>query len=137
MDVVTKGLSVPTRGCCTVIYDGECRFCVKSKEGIERLSRSIQPGSIRFIPYQSLEAEQVLGPEYRPGRPDVAYWVGPDGDIQKGLDAMLPLLMGLPGGRLARVVLSLPWVKPIAHRLYKLVARNRYRCFGAMPLRPL
>lgn len=89
-----------TRDCCMVIYDGECRFCVKSKEGIERLSRSDQPASVRFIPYQSRDAEKALGSGYRLGRPDVAYLIGADGQIRQGLDAILPLLPGLPGGRL-------------------------------------
>jgi len=122
---------------CTVIYDGTCRFCVRSKEGIERLSRSDGPGSIRFIPYQSQEAQQTLGSEYRPGRPDVAYLVGADGRICQGLDAILPLLPGLPGGRLLAALFVMPLLKPIADRLYGFIARNRYRWFGAVPLKPL
>lgn len=137
MDVITRDLSIGTHGACTVIYDGECRFCVKSKEGFERLARSTQSDPVLFIPYQSLEAEQILGPEYRSGQPEVAYGVGPDGRIHQGLDAILPLVLGLPGGRLAGALLSLPGMKPMAHRLYALVARNRYRWFGAVPLRPL
>lgn len=127
----------PAQHSCTVIYDGACRFCVKSKEGIERLSRSDQPASVRFVPYQSLEAQQALGSEYRPGRPDAAYLVGADGRIRKGLDAFIPLLPGLPGGRLLVTLLTRPAFKPIADRLYEFVARNRYRWFGAVPLKPL
>lgn len=123
--------------CCTLIYDGQCRFCVKSKEGIERLSRSGQPVPVRFIPYQSPEAAQVLGSVYRPGRPEVAYWVGADGQIRQGLDAILPLLPGLPGGRLLVTFLTVPAFKSIASRLYGFLARNRYRWFGDVPVKPL
>lgn len=135
MDATLGDCPLAMRDGCTVIYDGECRFCVKSKEGFERLA--CQSAPVRFIPYQSSEAEQILGPEYRSGRPEVAYRVGSDGRIHQGLDAMLPLLLGLPGGRLAGALLSLPGMKPMAHRLYALVARNRYRWFGATPFRPL
>ncbi len=137
MDATTVDCPTFEPGCCTVIYDGQCRFCVKSKEGIERLARPDHSASVRFIPYQSLEAEQVLGLEYRPGRPDVAYLVGSDGQIRRGLDAIFPLLPGLPAGRLLLVFLTMPVFKPIAHRLYGFLARNRYRWFGAVPVKPL
>ncbi|MBI4001084.1 MAG: DUF393 domain-containing protein [Nitrospira defluvii] len=109
---------------------------MKSKEGIERLSPPDQSASVRYIPYQSLEAEQVLGPEYRPGRPDVAYLVGSDGQIRRGLDAILPLLPSLPGGRFLKAFVTVPAFRPIASRLYRFVARNRYRWFGAVPVKP-
>ncbi len=74
----------------------------------------------------------VLGSEYRPGRPEVAYWVADDGQIRRGLDAILPLLPNIPGGRLLAAFLSMPAFKPMASRLYGFVARNRYRWFGAL-----
>lgn len=118
---------------CTLIYDGACRFCVASKEGIERLSPPDQPASVKYIPYQSVEAEYILGPEYHPGRPEVAYLVGADGQIRKGLDAIVPLLRRLPGGRFVGILLAIPGCRSIASWLYRLVARHRYHWFGTMP----
>ncbi len=136
MDIETRdGLTVQ-RNSCTVIYDGECRFCVKSKEGIERLSPPDQSASVRYIPYRSLEAEQLLGPDHRLGRPDVAYWIGADGQVRKGLDAILPLLPRLPGGRFLMAFLALPPCRWIALWLYRVVAKNRYRWFGVLPVKP-
>ncbi len=135
MDATLRDGPLAMRDGCTVIYDGECRFCVKSKEEFERLASQLAP--VRFIPYQSPEAEQILGPEYRSGRPEVAYRVGSEGRIHQGFDAMLPLLLRLPGGRLVGALLSLPGMKPMAHGLYTLLARNRYRWFGATPFRSL
>ena len=109
-------------------------FVLRARKG---LRVACQSAPVRFIPYQSPEAEHILGPEYRLGRPEVAYRVGPDGRIHQGLDAMLPRLVGLPGGRLAGALLSLPGMKPMADRLYTLVARNRDRWFGATPFRYL
>ncbi|MER3425517.1 MAG: hypothetical protein C4293_22045, partial [Nitrospiraceae bacterium] len=107
-----------------LIYDGQCRLCVTAKEGLERLGRD---QDVRFVPYQSEEAACRLGQEYRPGRPDVAFLVEQNGMIKRGLDAFLPLLPGLRGGRLLRALLRLPLIRPLAYLAYRLVARYRYR----------
>lgn len=111
----------------TLIYDGECRLCVAAKEGLERLGAD---RDARFVPYQSEEAARCLGGEYRPGRPDVAFLVEPDGRVSRGLDAFLPLLPGLRGGRILRAILRVPVIRPLAELGYRLVARHRYRWFG-------
>jgi len=58
----------------------------------------------------------------------------PDGTIASGLDAFLPLLPGLKGGRWLAKVFAVPLVKPLAEWIYRLVARFRYRLFGEVPL---
>jgi predicted DCC family thiol-disulfide oxidoreductase YuxK len=110
-----------------LIYDGQCRLCVTAKEGLERLGMD---GDVRFVPYQSEEAACHLGSDYRPGRPDVAFLVDQDGKISRGLDAFLPLVPGLPGGRVLVALLRMPLMRPLAYLAYRLVARYRYRWFG-------
>ena len=119
---------------CLLVYDGECRFCVTAKEGLERLETHADATPIRMIPYQSEEAQQALGESYRPGRPNAAFLVRPNGEIARGLDAFLALLPGLKGGRVLSVLLSLPVVKPFSYLLYWFVARYRYSIFGKVPL---
>ena len=119
---------------CLLIYDGQCRLCVSAKEGIERLETHKDATPIRMVPYQSDEAKQVLGESYRPGRPNVAFLVRPNGDVARGLDAFLALLPGLKGGRVLSALLSLPMVKPFGYLLYWFVARYRYAIFGMVPL---
>ena len=114
----------------TLIYDGQCRLCVTAKEGLERLGTD--PG-VRFVPYQSEEAACRLGGDYKPGRPDAAFLIEPDGTINRGLDAFLPLVPGLPAGRVLHAVLRVPLIRPLAHLAYRLVARYRYRWFGSVP----
>ena len=89
-----------------------------------------------MIPYQSEEAKRVLGPRYRNGRPEAAFLVGPDGRIASGLDAFLPLLPGLWGGRTLAWLFGLPFVKPLAYWIYRVVAKYRYQVFGQVPLEP-
>lgn len=110
-----------------LIYDAECRFCVISKEAIEVGDTGT---GARFIPYQAEEAARCLGSEYQPGRPDVAYLVEPDGTIRRGLDAFIPLLPKIRGGRFFLFILRLPFGRPIGKVLYQLIARYRYRWFG-------
>jgi len=113
-----------------LIYDGECRLCVTARAGIERLGRN---DAVRYIPYQSEEAACRLGAAYRGGvRPDVAYMVDRNGRIVEGLDAFVPLLPGLPGGRLLLALLRFPLGRRLAHLFYRIIARNRYRWFGAV-----
>jgi predicted DCC family thiol-disulfide oxidoreductase YuxK len=119
---------------CLLIYDGQCRLCVMAKKGIEQLQSETAGSSLRMITYQSEEAKQALGMRYRPGRPDVAFLVDSDGKVAKGLDAFLPLLPGLKGGRVLAGVLASPLAKPLGDLLYWFVARYRYRLFGAVPL---
>jgi predicted DCC family thiol-disulfide oxidoreductase YuxK len=110
-----------------LIYDGHCRLCVTAKEGLERLG---QGQAVRFVPYQSEEAAGRLGQGYKTGRPDAAFLVEKDGTIHRGLDAFLPLLPGLRGGRLLLALWRVPFLRPLAYLLYRLIARYRYHIFG-------
>ncbi len=112
-----------------LIYDGQCRLCVTAKEGLERLGED--PG-VRFVPYQSDEAACRLGSDYKPGCPDAAFLVEHDGSVRRGLDAFLPLVPGLPGGRVLHAILGVPLIRPLAYLAYRLVARYRYSWFGTV-----
>ncbi len=119
---------------CLLVYDGQCRLCVTAKKGLERLETHADATPVRMVPYQSEEAKQALGKSYRPGRPNAAFLVRPNGEIARGLDAFLALLPGLKGGRVLSAVLSLPLIKPFGYLLYWFVARYRYAVFGKVPL---
>jgi predicted DCC family thiol-disulfide oxidoreductase YuxK len=112
-----------------LIYDGQCRLCVTAKEGLERLGTGQE---VRFVPYQSEEAASRLGSSYRAGRPDAAFLVERDGSVSRGLDAFLPLLPGLRGGRWLQAVMRVPFLRPLAFLVYRLVARYRYQLFGQL-----
>ena len=116
-----------------LIYDGQCRLCVTAKEGIERLGTS---EDVRFVPYQSQEAASRLEGLYQPGRPEAAFLVEGDGTITKGLDAFVPLLPGLRGGRLLVMLWRVPPLRPLAYLLYRLIARYRYQWFGEIRSSP-
>lgn len=110
-----------------LIYDGRCRLCVTAKEEIERRGGEQE---VRFVPYQTEEAACRLGTSYKPGRPDVAFLVEPDGTIRRGLDAFLALLPGIRGGKVLLPLLQIPLMRPLGNVMYRLIARYRYRLFG-------
>jgi predicted DCC family thiol-disulfide oxidoreductase YuxK len=112
-----------------LIYDAQCRLCVTAKEGVERLGKSLD---VRWVPHQSDEARGRLGAQYRAGRPDVAFLVERDGTIKKGLDAFVPLLPGLRGGHMLQGLMRIPFLKPLAYLIYRVIARYRYRLFGSV-----
>jgi predicted DCC family thiol-disulfide oxidoreductase YuxK len=112
-----------------LIYDAECRLCVAAKAGLESRGPRMP---LRFVPYQCEEAARRLGEAYRPGRPDAAFLVGADGNIQRGLDAFLSLLPGLPAGRFLAILARWSPFRSLARGLYSLVAAHRYRLFGAV-----
>lgn len=109
-------------------------MCVTAKRGLDRLQSEENTSSIRMIAYQSGEARQALGDLYRPGRPDAAFLVGPQGKVARGLDAFLLLLPGLRGGRVLAALFRVPLIKPLGYGLYRLIAKYRYRLFGEVPL---
>lgn len=111
-----------------LIYDGECRLCVAAKEKLERHS---DRQKVRFIPYGSTEAANILGKAYKPGRPEVAFFVDSSGEIQRGLDAFIPLLTDLTGGRIILKLWHIRIFRPFAYAAYRLIANNRYRWFSA------
>ena len=107
-------------------------MCVAAKEGLERMGPGRRDEGIRMITYQSAEAQEALGVKYRPGRPDVAFFVRPNGEVAEGLDALIPLLPGLRGGKVLKTLFQLPLVKPLGYLLYRFIARYRYRLFGSV-----
>ena len=112
-----------------LIYDAQCRLCVTAKEAMERLGEDLD---VRWVPYQSDEASGRLGAQYRAGRPEVAFLVERDGTIKKGLDAFVPLLPALRGGRLLQGLMRIPFLRPLAYVIYRIIARYRYRLFGSV-----
>ncbi|MGA6828587.1 DCC1-like thiol-disulfide oxidoreductase family protein [Nitrospira sp. NS4] len=115
-----------------LIYDGRCRLCVTAKHGLDRAGLGEAGSGLRMIPYESEEAAGVLGDRYRPGPPAMAFLVHPSGEVSQGLNAFLPLLPGLPGGRVLRWILRWAFVRALAGRVYGWVARYRYRFFGSV-----
>jgi predicted DCC family thiol-disulfide oxidoreductase YuxK len=119
-----------SRQVCLLIYDGACRLCVSTKQKLEAVGVGQAESDVRFLAYQSEAAKRSLGPSYRAGRPDVAFLIRPSGEVLQGLEAFLPLMPHLPGGKLLLWWLRFPFAKRLTEWGYRTVARHRYRWFG-------
>lgn len=115
---------------CRLVYDAECRLCVSMKSTLERMKMGQAGVKIRFVAYRSEEAIKDLGHHYRSGRPRVAFLIRPSGEVLQGLEAFLPFVPNLPGGKLLLWALRLPFVMPLAEWGYQILAHRRYRWFG-------
>jgi predicted DCC family thiol-disulfide oxidoreductase YuxK len=115
---------------CLLIYDEECRLCVSTKQKLEKAGVGHTESDVRFLAYQSEAAKRMLGENYRSGRPEMAFLIRPSGEVLKGIDAFLPLIPHLPGGKLLLWCFRFPSAKRLAEWGYRMVARHRYRWFG-------
>lgn len=119
---------------CLLVYDAQCRLCVFMKTKLEPLVVGKAGTDVRFVAYQSEEATKTLGQGYRVGRPDVALLIRPSGEVLQGLEAFLPFIRNLPGGKLLLGALWFPSAKRLVEWGYRMVARHRYRWFGEVDL---
>ena len=120
----------------TLVFDGACRMCTRlsnvlrhwDSRGTIEVTASQAPGVMaRFpwIPHRAYaEAIQL---------------VGPGGKTWQGAAAIEQLLTTLPRGRWIAWIFHVPFVRALADRIYRWVARNRYRlgCGDQCQSRPL
>lgn len=108
----------------TLVYDGNCRFCVRSADLIASWDRG---GAVELVPFQRSGVAERF-----PWIPAAAYreaiqLVGPRKETWAGAAAVERLARVLPGGRPLGCLFALPFARPLADFGYRLVARNRSR----------
>ena len=120
----------------TLVYDGMCRMCTRLSKVLERWDGRRQ---IEIVPSQATGVMARF-----PWIPSRAYaeaiqLVGPGGETWQGAAAIEQLLNVLPRGRWISWIFSIPYVRALADRIYRWVARNRYRlgCGEHCQARPL
>ena len=108
----------------TLVYDGMCRICTRLSNVLKTWDRHRQ---IEVVPSQATGVTARF-----PWIPARAYaeaiqLIGPGGATWQGAAAVEQLLGVLPRGRWISWVFKIPYVRPLTDRLYRWVARNRYR----------
>ncbi len=107
------------------LYDGDCAFCTRCAEFIERRI----PSHARVAPWQWVELAP-LGVSQADAEAAVQ-WIDGNGAVAAGPEAIARLLVDAGGAwRMLGVVLDLPPVRWLAWPIYRLISRNRHRMPG-------
>lgn len=109
----------------TVLYDGDCPLC---RASVARLRGWDRRGVLTFLPFQDPGVPSLFPWIPREDLEEAVHLVGPRKETWAGADAIERAMSLLPGWRrlLARL-LRMPWVRPLALRVYRWVARRRRR----------
>ena len=115
-------MSSSARPAYTLVYDGDCRFCVRSVGLVASWDRR---GAVELVPFQRAGVGErfpwIAESAYR----EAMQLIGPGDETWSGAAAAERLAALLPGGRPLGCLFALPLARPLADRVYKLVARNR------------
>ncbi len=108
----------------TLIYDGDCGFCRRSVDLLQRWDREQR---IALIPFQDQARMAAFGIPL-PALAAAMHLIlpAPDGRVLAGADAVPELLRLLPGKRWLALGFRVPGVLPVARRLYAWIARRRH-----------
>lgn len=108
-----------------MVYDGSCNVCGRLVRVLERRDRA------KKLEIVSSGAEGVAGrfPWIPPGAYGESLQVirTADNRTWQGAAAVEQLLDVLPRGPFVSWLFSIPFARPIAEKLYRTFARNRYR----------
>jgi predicted DCC family thiol-disulfide oxidoreductase YuxK len=108
----------------TVVYDGFCNVCKKLVRALTKWDRDHQ---LEILPSQTpgLHARFPWIPA-RAYSESVQVIESGSGRTWQGAAAIERILDILPRGKLITWIFSIPFVRPIAERIYRWFARNRY-----------
>jgi acetyl esterase len=104
----------------TLIFDGDCQFCLRQ---VERLRRIDRRGRIETVPFQTADLAR-FGIELTDAE-EAMHLVAATGTVWRGAEAARGLFRLLPFARPLVWLLSVPGAMFAAERVYRWVARRR------------
>jgi predicted DCC family thiol-disulfide oxidoreductase YuxK len=113
----------------TLIFDGNCGFCTRSRNFLVRLDRKRR---IRTVPYQRQGTAEAAGVSLERLATEVCF-VDAAGTPAWGAAAVNAALGTALGIRLPTTVYRLPGIRGLQDRLYRWVSANRHRLPGTTP----
>lgn len=106
----------------TIVYDGECHFCIEQVGKIKRMDRERQ---FDYLPRQSPDLDRRFPALKTMNFEEGMRVVDPEGSIYIGADAVFQIARRLPGTRMIAWLYHVPVLKQFARRTYKWIAANR------------
>jgi predicted DCC family thiol-disulfide oxidoreductase YuxK len=112
------------------VIDGECALCNRTAQLIDKYDRS---GNIRIATSQG-QFGSALMRKYGVNPTDPTSWLFVDNGVaHKEMEAVIRISQRLSGP--VRILSLMRWCPaPLRNRLYRSVARNRYRLYGKADL---
>ncbi len=119
----TTDISLPV-----LIFDGDCGFCTMS---VDFMKRWIRPrATILAWQFADLDALQLTEAQCA----EAVQWVPRSGPHTSGAAAVADALKSSPAPwSIVGAVITVSAIRIIADRVYRLVAKNRYRLPGSTP----
>jgi predicted DCC family thiol-disulfide oxidoreductase YuxK len=106
-----------------LLYDGECRFCLRSLRVLKRFDPH---GRLELIDATDREAIAHRFPQTAGADFDAAMYAVDQEHVYRGFDAFRRALRETPSLAWLVPILYLPGVPQIGRRVYDAVARNRH-----------
>ena len=118
----TLSRDVPERP--VVVYDGECPFCLKQ---LDRMQKRDSKGVFDYQPRQAEGLEERF-PKLAEGEFNSGMrLIDADGSISAGADAVYGIARKLDGWKYLAWLYRVPVVHSVCRAAYDWIARNRYR----------
>lgn len=112
----------------TLIFDGECGFCTRSRNFLAKIDNAHR---IHTVPLQNPGAIQYADREMLQ---HTLHWVGPDGTVATGAEAVNIALSAALGMDLPlQVYRRIPGMRTLQERVYRWIADRRGRFPGVTP----
>ena len=108
----------------TIVYDGECPFCIKQVKSIQDMDHN---DCFDYVPRQAPELVTCFPTLKEMDFEEGMRLVDPNGCIYVGADAVYQIARRLPKARLIAWLYCIPVCKQIAQILYRWIAVNRKR----------
>ncbi len=108
----------------TVFYDGKCGLCSKEIAHYKRVA----PQGIFIWQDITIDASalEALGISYADGL-KLLHAIDGKGTIHIGVDAFLLIWQQLPRWRIMGMLVKMPLIKPLVHKIYDLFAQWRFK----------
>lgn len=110
-----------------VLWDGDCKFCRRSVEWIDRRNQ----GDLEFMAYRQAPSS-LVSEELRLACADAVHVITRDGRILRAADAWLFMLRAI-GWRTVPALLGAPLLRRFTEFGYRVVARYRHRLSRLLP----
>lgn len=113
-----------------IFYDGTCVLCQNSKRWLEARDAQSRFTFVDSRDPAAMARFPAITPQETEGQMVV---LTPAGQVAGGFDAILLLLLAIPRWRRVAPLLRTRPGRWLGKRVYRWIARNRYRLFGKIP----